>query len=149
VIDAGLQFIIEQGLFCGAAERPRAVAGAAAKGEASRQLANRLADFVATAEADLRPGERLPMSTEILESTFALCKQREGQHSKGGFTSLLACFAALHKPAAEESVRHAFAKVLVKRVRESARTNLGTTLSSKRHTLYAESRIATETHTAT
>jgi hypothetical protein len=109
VIDAGLQFIIEQGLFCGAAERLRAVAGAAAKGEASRQLSNRLADFVATADADLRPGERLPMSTEILESTFALCKQREGQHSKGGFTSLLACFAALHKPAAEERVRHAFA----------------------------------------
>jgi hypothetical protein len=37
------------------------------------------------------------MSTEILESTFALYKQLERQHSKGGFTSLLAGFGALLK----------------------------------------------------
>jgi hypothetical protein len=149
VVNAGLRFINEQGLSCGAAERLRAALGATAKGVASRQLADRLIDFVAAAETGLQPGERLPMSTEILESTFALYKQLEGQHSKGGFTSLLACFAALLQPATEETVRRAFASISVKRVREWTKKNLGTTLTSKRQALYTEFRSATEIVTAT
>lgn len=149
VVNAGLRFINEQGLSCGAAERLRTALDATAKGSASQQLADRLVGFVAAAETELQPGERLPMSTEILESTFAMYKQLEGQHSKGGFTSLLACFAALLKPATEESVRRSFLKVSVKRVREWTKTNLGTTLTSKRQALYTEFRRATEIITAT
>lgn len=149
VINAGLLFMNEQGLSCGAAERLRAILAATAKGVASQQLADRLVDFVAAAEVELQPGERLPMSTEILESTFGLYKQLEGQHSKGGFTGLLACFAALLKVATEESVRRAFSEVSVKRVRQWTKTNLGTTLTSKRQALYSEFRRATEIITAT
>ena len=149
VVNAGLKFINEQGLSCGAAERLRAILAATAKGVASQQLADRLVDFVASAEAELQPGERLPMSTEILESTFGLYKQLEGQHSKGGFTGLLACLAALLKPATEESVRCAFSEVSVKRVRQWTKTNLGTTLTSKRQALYSEFRRATEIITVT
>lgn len=148
VIDAGLTFINQQGLSRGASEGLRVAVEATATGAASRQLVERLVGFVAAAEADLKPDERLPMSTEILESSFALYKQLEGQHSKGGFTSLLACFGALLKPATEESVRRAFSKVSVKRVREWTQTNLGTTLISKRQTLYTEFRSATEITTA-
>lgn len=149
VVDAGLRFINEQGLSCGTAERLREILAAVAKGAASQGLADRLVGFVTTAEAELQPGERLPMSTEILESTFGLYKQLEGQHSKGGFTGLLACFAALLQPASEERVRRAFSSVSVKRVREWTKTNLGTTLTSKRHALYAEFRSATQISTAT
>jgi hypothetical protein len=149
VINAGLQFINEQGLFRGAAERLRAILDVAAQGAASRSLAERLVDFVAAAEAELQPDERLPMSTEILESTFALYKQLEGQHSKGGFTSLLASFAALLKPASKESVCRSFSKVSVKRVREWTKTNLGNTLTAKRQSLYAEFQIATKIITTT
>jgi len=149
VINAGLRFINEQGLSRGAAQRLRAVLDAAANDAASRQMADRLVGFVATAEAELQPGERLPMSTEILESTFALYKQLEGQHSKGGFTGLLAGFAALLTPATEGSVRRAFSKVSVNRVRQWTKTNLGTTLTSKRQALYTEFRSATEIITAT
>jgi len=148
VVNAGLRFINEQGLSRGAAQRLRVVLDATAKDAAGQQLADRLVGFVAAAEAELQAGERLPMSTEILESTFALYKQLEGQHSKGGFTSLLAGFAALLKPATEESVRRAFSKVSVKRVREWTKTNLGTTLTSKRQALYTEFRSATEIITA-
>lgn len=149
VVNTGLRFINEQGLSCGVAEWLRAAFDATANGAASRQLADRLVAFVAAAETDLQPGERLPMSTEILESSFALYKQLEGQHSKGGFTSLLACFAALLKPATEESIRRSFSMVPVKRVREWTKTNLATTLTSKRQALYAEFQRATEIITAT
>jgi hypothetical protein len=149
VVDAGLRFINAQGLSCGAAERLRASLAATANGAASQQLADRLVGFVAAAEAELQPGERLPMSTEILESSFALYKQLEGQHSKSGFTSLLAAFAALLQPATKESIRRSFSTVSVKHVREWTKTNLGTTLASKRQTLYSEFRGATEISAAT
>jgi hypothetical protein len=149
VVNAGLRFINEQGLSRSAAERLRAILDATARGEASRALADRLVGFVAASEVELQLDERLPMSTEILESTFALYKQLEGQHSKGGFTSLLAAFSALLKPATAKSVRRSFAQVSVKRVREWTKTNLGATLTSKRQTLYSEFRGATELFTTT
>jgi hypothetical protein len=83
------------------------------------------------------------MSTEILESTFALYKQLERQHSKGGFTGLLADFGALLKPATNESIRRAFSTVSVKDVRHWTREHLGATLTSKRLATYKEFRSAT------
>ncbi len=54
----------------------------------SGDMAERLIAFVKAAESQVKEGERLPLSTEILESSFARYKQLEGQHAKGGFTSL-------------------------------------------------------------
>lgn len=143
VISAGVTFINQQGLFVGAGAQLAGVLGANLSHAASRQLAQRLVDFVTTAEGQLKPGERLPMSTEILESTFALYKQLERQHSKGGFTSLLASFGALLKPATDESLRRAFFTVSVKDVHQWVRKNLGTTLTAKRIAVYNEFRSAT------
>jgi hypothetical protein len=144
VVNAGVTFINEQGLFRGAGAQLRAAMGANLAYAASQQLAQRLVDFVTAAEGKLKEGERLPMSTEILESAFALYKQLERQHSKGGFTSLLAGFGALLKPATDESIRHAFSTVSVKDVRRWTRENLGVTLTSKRLATYKEFRSATK-----
>ncbi len=84
------------------------------------------------------------MSTEILESTFALYKQLERQHSKGGFTSLLAGFGALLKTATDETIQQAFSTVSVKDLRQWTRENLGRTLASKRVATYKEFRSATK-----
>jgi hypothetical protein len=144
VIDAGLTFINTQGLFRGAGAQLAVAAGTNRTHTAARQLAQRLVEFVTAAEGQLKPGERLPMSTEILESTFALYKQLERQHSKGGFTSLLAAFGALLKPATEETIRWAFSSVSVKDVFRWIRENLGATLTSTRLALYNEFRSATK-----
>ena len=149
VINAGLTFINQQGLFRGAGVQLRAAMGTNLKHAASQQLVQRLVDFVTAAEGQLKEGERLPMSTEILESSFALYKQLERQHSKGGFTSLLASFGALLKPATDDSIRRAFSTVSVKDVRQWTRENLGVTLTSKRCATYKEFRSATNLTTKT
>ena len=138
VINAGLKLINEQGLFHGAAEQLRAAVGAKSKHAAAGQLAERLIEFVSDAEGLLKEGERLPMSTEILESSFALYKQLERQHSKGGFTSLLAAFGALLKKPTPETVRQAFSSVSVKDVQQWVHDNLGATVTSKRRRTYHE-----------
>jgi hypothetical protein len=148
VVKRGVTFINEQGLFRGVGLQLRATIGMPTSA-AARELAERLVQFVATAEDSLREGERLPMSTEILESTFALYKQLERQHSKGGFTSLLAGFGALLKPATDASIRQAFAQVSVKDVNRWTREHVGTTLCSKRLATYQEFRSATLSPTTT
>lgn len=92
--------------------------------------------FIVAAERQLKPGERLPMSTEILESTFALYKQLERQHSKGGFTSLLAGFAALLRTSTPESIRKSFSTTTLNDVKRWVKENLGDTLTTKRRITY-------------
>ncbi|MFM9962566.1 MAG: hypothetical protein ACKV2Q_15245, partial [Planctomycetaceae bacterium] len=89
-------------------------------------------------ESQLREGERLPLSTEILESSFGLYKQLERQQSKGGFTSLLASFGSLLRPTTPESIQKAFSRVSVKDTRTWIKTHLPETLTSKRQTAYRE-----------
>ena len=78
------------------------------------------------------------MAIVSLESAFGLYKQLERQHSKGGFTSLLAAFGALLNPATPESIRRDFARVSVTQMRTWVATNLKQTLASKRNSAYHE-----------
>jgi hypothetical protein len=143
VVSASITFINEQYLFKGAANALRNVIGDSLKHEKSKELAKRLTDFIHDAEQKLRDGERLPMSTEILESAFGLYKQLEGHHSKSGFTSLLACFPALLKPTTPTVVREAFQRVSAKDVTAWVKQYFGSTVTSRRQAAYAEHKRAT------
>jgi len=143
VVSQSITFVNEQGLSKGAADRLAAELEPLSKCADSREVAQRLVTFVRESEEKLSEGQRLPLSTEILESSFGLFKQLERQHTKGGFTSLLAAFGALLKPATPESIRRDFARVSVKHMRKWVKDNLKTTLGSKRQTAYAEFAKAT------
>ena len=142
VVSTALTFINEQGLFRGAADQLVQLLASLEMCESSQTVADRLLDFLREQETKLAEGQRLPMSTEILESCFGLFKQLEGQHSKGGFTSLLAAFGALLRPTTPESIRADFSRVSVKQMRTWVERNLGTTLASTRKAAYAEFKSA-------
>jgi len=141
-MNLSVTFVNEQGLFRGAADQLAPLLTSLKLCEASRTVADRLREFLRDHELKLTDDQRLPMSTEILESCFGLFKPLERQHSKGGFTSLLAAFGALLKPATADSVREAFARVSVTHMRTWVRENLGTTVTSQRQTTYAEFKSA-------
>ena len=61
----------------------------------SRAVADRLVDFVRQSEEQLAEGQRLPVSTEILESSFGLFKQLERQHGNTARVDLPACWQRL------------------------------------------------------
>lgn len=142
VVSASITFVNEQGLTPAAADRLAAVLQPLRTCAASRAIADRLVAFVRSSAAPLSAGQRLPLSTEILESAFGLFKQLEGQHSKGGFTSLLAAFGALLKPATPASIRRDLTRVSVKQMRTWVADPLKTTLASRRKAAYAESATA-------
>ena len=86
--------------------------------------------------------QRLPLSTEILESSFGLFKQLERQQSKSGFTSLLAAYGSLLHASTPESIRRDFALVSVLDMKAWVREKLGESLGSKRQAAYQEFRNA-------
>lgn len=143
VVSIGVTFVNEHGLSHGAARRFKELlaterVATEAADDASREVAHRLTAFLQKSESLLHAGERLPLSTEILESSFGLYKQLERQHSKGGFTSLLASFGSLLRPTTPESIRNAFTRVSVKATRAWIKAHIPETLTSKRQTAYRE-----------
>ena len=138
MVSRGVTFVNEQGLSDGAAQRFAELVASDLTDDASRAVATRLTTFLKDSEAPLHAGERLPLSTEILESTFGLYKQLERQHSRGGFTSLLASFDSLLRPTTPDSIRQAFSRVSVKATRDGIKTHIAETLHSKRQTAYRE-----------
>ena len=138
LISLSVTFLNEQGLTSGTTALLRAKLTAHATHPTSRELATRLLAFVQESESQLPPNVRLPLSTEILESTFGLYKQLERQHSKGGFTSLLAALPALLTPTTPETLRQAFARVSHKTLQQWTADNLGSTVAAKRMAAYQE-----------
>ena len=107
-----------------------------------RRLAAELIQFVRGQASKAKPGERLPGSTEVLESCFGRFKTLERDQSKGGFTSLLLGFGMSFATATIENVLDAMHRVPTAKVWEWCAENLGQTLFSKRKEAYAMAREA-------
>lgn len=102
-----------------------------------RRLAAELIKFVREQASKAKPGERLPGSTEVLESCFGRFKTLERDQAKGGFTSLLLGFGTLFAEATIESVLEAMRSVPTRKVREWCAERLGQTLFSQRKEAFA------------
>jgi hypothetical protein len=111
--------------------------------DSSRRLAKDLLVFVCRQARQAKPGERLPGSTEVLESCFGKMKQLEKQQARGGFTSLLVSFGALLVETATNAVKVAMQHSGTKKVYAWCKEHLGTTLFAQRKIAFAKS--ATET----
>ncbi|MGE5191144.1 MAG: hypothetical protein ACM3U2_01500, partial [Deltaproteobacteria bacterium] len=143
VIQRGLEFINTRGVFAGATEQLQSILTAGLNHPLSQNMADRLSGFVKSAESQVKEGERLPLSTEILESSFARYKQLEGQHAKGGFTSLVAAFAGLLLNPTPSTIKQKFSTTSNKDVKHWLEDHLDQTVTSKRVMVYREMRRAT------
>jgi hypothetical protein len=129
-------FVRRQGLYAGVAaalarQRSRPCAASA------RQLWKALLVHVASQAAQARAGERLPGSTEALESCFGRLKQLEKEQSRSGFTGLLLGVGALVAETTSAVVEAALEQCPVKKVWRWCKEKLGATVQSQRRTAYA------------
>jgi len=141
VVSKFVVFANEQYLYRGASASLAEAIGELKHAKA-RELRDRLVNFVSDSELALQSGERLPMSTQLLESVFGLYKQVEGQHSKSGFTGLVSCIPVLLRRTTPAMVRASFAQVSMTDVEVWVKEKIGTTLTSLRRSVYAEHRKA-------
>jgi hypothetical protein len=133
-----LKFFNANGIFRGSATKFRRKIAKKLQHECSQRLLAKMMTFVRETERTLKPKQRLPSSTEILESSFASYKQLERQHAKGGFTTLLPVFGTLLTPTTPDEVQESFARVKVKDVHNWLAKNLPETLTSRRQVAYRE-----------
>lgn len=140
IISVTLTFLNQQGVFRGVVKQFQDLVAGLAQGPMSQQLVRKTLEFLRPYQRALRPGERLPMSTEIVESSFSLYKQLEQQHSKSGFTSLLLTFPTLLRPTTPNEVTASFTRVKVAAVKAWAKEHLPNSLAAKRQLVYREAK---------
>ena len=119
VMQTSLKFINKQGISIGHGQRLKALLDAEASQyeqpcQLSQTMATKLIEFVAESEMGLATGERAWLSTENIESAFGQYKRLEGQHSKGGFTTLVAAMPTLLYDWTPELVRKHLSQTSVK-----------------------------------
>jgi hypothetical protein len=132
-----------EGIYRGLHKKLRTL-GAHVSREQSQRLVEAAVTFVRDQESNLRRGERLWLSTEILESLFGHYKQLEGQHSKSGFTSLILAIGIFATKITPEVVEQSMKQVKVKDVKAWTKKHLPTTLASSKASAYRQYRKATK-----
>jgi hypothetical protein len=103
---------------------------------AGADLRSELVQFVETQSQCVLPGERLPGSTEILESSFGKLKSLHGEHCKGGLTGMILSLGALVGKLDQATIAKALLEVPWKRVKQWIQNKLGPTHAAKRRWAY-------------
>lgn len=138
VADVAVTLVNREGIYKGVSRRlARQFSQLDALKDSAKQMASELVDFVSRQESLVKPKERFPGSTEVLESCFGKFKQLEKQQSRGGFTQLLLGFGSLLAKLTPQTVRTALETSSVADIRTWAAQNLGVTLFAQRKLAYA------------
>ena len=137
-------FVRTQGLYLGAAQELAGRFPSALTSGTAQRLRDDLLEHVATQAAQARAGERLPGSTEALESCFGKLKQLEKDQNRSGFTGLLLGLGALVSKTTVEVVQTAMEKCPLKAVWKWCKDKLGESVQAQRRAAYATA-SATET----
>lgn len=146
LVDAACQFINQHGVYRGVMRDLRRHVRHTLprlQHHSSRELAIELYAFVRTQSRLARTGERLPASTEVLESCFGKFKTLERQQSRGGFTTLLLSFGAMLTDLTEQTITAALNHSTTTSVLAWCQTHLGFTMFGQRKKAYAESATIT------
>jgi len=139
-IDVALQFVRTQGLYRGAAKNLRKLLSELRVGASAAKLRDDLTEFIARQAQPLKAGERLPGTSEVIESAFGKFKTVERDQAKGGFTGLLLALAACVAERTHEVVHETLQKTRTKEVTAWIKTKLGDTVGSKRRNAYQAAR---------
>lgn len=107
-------------------------------GKLANQLQKSLVELVNEHAVKLETGERAWLSSEAIESVFGLYKRREGQHSRSGFTGLVASIPTMLKKWSPTEVREALKQTTNEDVRRWTKENIGQTVAGRRNNAYKE-----------
>lgn len=142
LITKALDFVRHEGLSPGS-EWPLSAALPAQEGPAG-ELRGDLIAFVGGEASTAALGERLPGTTEVLESCFGKLKALEADQSKSGFTGLVLSLGAMVSSWTAESLGEALNRCRVRDVIAWCRQELGQSVPSRRRQAYSIRKGATE-----
>jgi hypothetical protein len=126
------EVINEQGMHAQTACAMRQAFGPVGKDHTGRQMRLQMLEYAHQQTKGLKPAERVPGSTEVLESCFGTLKALEKEQSRSGFTGLVLGLGALVGKVTADLVAGALESTPVKAVRRWCQQNIGASLQSKR-----------------
>ena len=138
VVKTGTTLIAKLGISKGTSRRFSKKVESITTSQVSIELKEKTIEFLKSQESLLRKGERQVMSTEILESSFAVFKNLEKQHAKEGFTNLILAFGTLLQKVTEPEVFSAFKSVKNKDVAAWTKEHMSYQMNAKRQTAFRE-----------
>lgn len=138
VVNVAVRYVAQHGIARGSAKAMRRQMPKRIERASTRTLVKDLMRFVSGQSKQAKRGERLPGSTEVLESCFGKLKQLEKQQSRGGFTSLLISFGAMLAEKTTTAVKAALEHSGTADVYNWCKEFLGTTLFAKRKLAFAD-----------
>lgn len=133
---AAEQFVRTRGLYHGASDELAEILEPLAAESHTGELRDELVAFVEEQSSQARKGERLPGSTEVLESCFGKLKSLEGDQCKSGFTGLVLTMGAIVSKITADVVQNAMERTKTKDVLQWCWEKLGVTVQSKRRHAY-------------
>lgn len=98
----------------------------------SRSVSFEMIRFVKEQQLGLKRDERMPGSSEIVESVIGKYKNLQHDQVKGGFTAMILGLAASVSELTLDTVRDALDAVSVKRLREWLNENVGTSVFTRK-----------------
>jgi hypothetical protein len=137
VIDVTVDFVRCNGHSCDSAQDLRRSLEPLVLNGPAQALRDELVTFVAGESQKANKGERLPGSSEVLESAFGKFKEIEGNQSRGGFTGLLLALPAIFGGFTVDTVRKALEFAKTRDVIQWVRDRLGQSHQSKRCIAYS------------
>lgn len=137
IMDRTVCLVGSEGLHAQTARALSGELGPLLQTDKGRHLAAELIRFVREQVRKARPGERLPGSTEVLESCFGKFKEMEKDQARGGFTGLLLGFGSFFASATIEKVAEAMRAVPTRDVIDWCAKHIGQTLFSRRKEAFA------------
>ena len=139
IVSTSLTFINEYGLQQDTSHKLRSLLKPYAT-EVTQALIGKIIKFIHIYEKKLYLNERLPMSSEIIESCFAKFKALEQSHARSGLTHLVLAIPCLFKATTATEIVTAFAVTKVKHTRTWLNEYMPTTHDAKRQRAYREFR---------
>jgi len=136
MIDVTVDFVRCNGHYRGSAEDLRRSIMPLYVNTPAQALRDELVAFVEGESQKAQKGERLPGSSEVLESAFGKFKEIEGNQSKGGFTALLLALPAILGGLTADTVRKALEFAKTQDITKWIRDHLGESHQSKRRATY-------------
>jgi hypothetical protein len=113
-------------------------AGACPKSREAQCVKKELESFVQEQQKLCREGERLPGSSEVIESVFGKQKFLEGEQSKSGFTGLLLGIGAFVSSTSDAVIKTALETVKTTDVLKWSKEHIGSSLQSKRRLAFPQ-----------
>jgi len=133
---AAEDFVRRQGLYQGAKQDLAQVLAPLAEDISSREMADALVEFVAQESANAHANERLPGTTEVLESCFGKLKALEHDQCKSGFTGMVLSLAATVSATTASVVHKALESTCTREVLKWCKDKIGPTVQAKRRLAY-------------